>query len=285
MRFGYVFEPFIPSLPAKDISEYIQIVKRFSEFELRFKENYPAIDGNISSTVSILGELCKKVYSVHVHNIKLSKPTEHPNSEFISCMKSLYAKFPSLKIITFHCGNGGMNYLLRNLKTIEENFSKEELKVKLACENMPNIGSNLNSLEDVREFHSETKKMKKVGLCIDTSHIPTIPQIQPYSQTHLNSEYQPHFDKFRNLGYEYSSLICKYLSQAGEKLYHVHISDFTEDTSRKDHLMPGSGILAWNLILQTLSQMRYEGKCVIELRTEDCNLDNFEKSIKSLSSF
>ncbi len=261
-------ERIIPSLIAKSISAQGEIANAFCAFDLRFKDDYPANKENIASAARALGDNSGKLYSAHLHNIQLSKPEERVVDDLISTIKLLSKSFPGMRVVTAHCGNGGGNYLLRNLKLADQALAKECTEVRLAVENLTNVGSNLFSTGDLRGLAAETRKMSNVGICIDTSHVPPIARVPGARQ---------------DIAAEYTRSVEELFSLAKPRLYLVHFSDFVEEEKRRDHLIPGSGMLDWRAILGALDDASYEGKCVLELTREHNNLIGFEKAIRYLS--
>ena len=80
-------------------------------------------------------------------------------------------------------------------------------------------------------------------------------------------------------GIDVSEMILKY----GDCLYGLHVSD--SDGRREDyHIMPGSGIVNWDLVFEALDKVRYDGDFHLEIVHERSS-DRTENDAKANEAF
>ena len=210
----------------------------------------PRISPDIPLLKDLLNSLHLKAYSLHapfsgIDIASLDERKRQSSLELIKKTVEYCSKIEGEIVIVHPCSTkmlgDAQNYSIAKNKTEDSLFSlttfAEKLGIRLAVENLPNIGG--------WKFGTEVSKLSKlvskinnpcIGLCLDTGH--------------------------SFVGKEDVDL-SKDVFACGEDLIALHIQD--TDGKKDRHWLPGEGIINWAQFLKDLTFVGYQGVLTLEI--------------------
>jgi sugar phosphate isomerase/epimerase len=109
--------------------------------------------------------------------------------------------------------------------------------VRLALENGP-----MDLLQRVMELSRRISAEDVLGVCVDTGHA----------------------NMHRDL---YAEPAAAFLEEFASSLFQLHVSDNLGE--KDDHIVPGTGTIGWDTVLERLARTGYRGHTVLELNASD----------------
>ena len=210
------------------------------------------------SRVSLLREVAKSYdleYTVHAPfaDINIASPSRTILAAALKRLtKSLYYTHAlDAKLCVLHPGaKTGISQFYsgaewkQNVQSIQELYAEaEQLGVNIAIENLPaKYWFIMNSPEDFHKFYKETSL--PIGIVLDIGH------------AHLENQIQPFFN------------------QLADKIVHIHVSD--NNGVNDDHLGVGYGTIDYDWFADTLKQIGYNQRIVVE------SCDHVSESLQKL---
>jgi len=235
----------IPTVEFNTFEHLAELRKYFKEFELNlFSTSLKRGDNRLNIVNAIVKRCGMGIYSVHAPPFDISNPDVEEKKAALAFSKTVAEHFKP-KILVFHPGRGDEGALLENIHYIIENIDAD---VTITLENMTSDKTIIHSPETIARIVEKTKDFpQNFGICIDTSH--------------------PWFERENIDSQSYTKLLLSYLSAAGERLKHLHLSDRQkgEDRHSIKHLPIGKGMIDWEMFKDHLSNIRYSGRAVIEV--------------------
>jgi len=230
----------IPSLSPDEL--HVLDSGHFDEIELMLfdkKITYSLM----SETFSSLYDKEIEVYSVHLPNFALNRPSGKQVSPFLEFTKDVSEIF-NPEILVIHCLYERVSDFIANLEKLA---GKLPYGKRLVVENLPKPGANIRDLASLRDFFSGFDDTNgNIGFCLDTTHIPV----------HENGNA--------------TNEALKFIDAVPERLFHIHASDKRPDPEKLapggwiQHLPLGDGVIDWRMIKIALLNAHYSGRIVLE---------------------
>lgn len=234
----------------------------------------PRISPDLSALKDLLNSLHLKVHSLHApfSGVDIASLDEGQRKNSLELIKKTVESCSEIegRIVIVHPGShkvpGNDQSYLRAINKAEESLCTlailaEKLGIKLAVENVPNIGerrigSNMSEL---------TKLVSKInnphlGLCLDTGHV--------------------------FVGRDNADL-SRNVFECGRNLIALHIQD--TDGKKDRHWLPGQGIINWAQFLKDLIFIDYRGTLTLEISGSpeftEKNVDNIlSRGVQSIKN-
>jgi len=199
----------------------------------------PRISLDISAVKVLLNSLHLKVHSLHApfSEVNIASLDEQERENSLDLIKKSMESCSELEgeiVIVHPCSTetsgNNQSYLKAKNKT-------EKLGIKIAVENLPNIGGwgFGTDVSQLSELVSELNN-PRLGLCLDTGHA---------------------FVGRENVDLSKAVFAC------GKKLIALHIQD--SDGKRDRHWLPGQGIINWAQFMKDLASIDYQGVLTLEI--------------------
>jgi sugar phosphate isomerase/epimerase len=234
----------------------------------------PRISPDLSAVKDLLNSLRLKVHSLHAPfsglDIASLDEAERKNSLEVVKKSMEFCSEIEGKIVIIHpCStevSGNDQGYLRAKNKTEDSLGTlatfaEKLGIKLAVENVPNIGGWSFGTE-VAELSKLVSKISSthIGLCLDTGHV--------------------------FVGKDNANL-SKDFFECGKNLIALHIQD--TDGKKDRHWLPGQGIINWAQFMKDLISVDYQGDLTLEIsgspELAERNVDNIlSRGIKSIKN-
>lgn len=234
----------------------------------------PRISPDFSALKDLLNSLCLKVHSVHapLSDVDIASLDEEERKNSLELIKKSMESCSEIKgeIVVIHpcsteISGDDQNYLRAKNKTEDSLCTlatfAEKLGIKLAVEDVPNIGGWSFGTE-VSELSKLVSKINNphLGLCLDTGHV--------------------------FVGQENVDL-SKDVFECGENLIALHIQD--TDGKKDRHWLPGQGIINWAQFTKDLIFIDYKGVLTLEIsgspELTERNVDNIlSRGIKCIKN-
>jgi sugar phosphate isomerase/epimerase len=210
----------------------------------------PRISPNIPALKALLNSLHLKVHSLHVpfSDVNIASLDEGEREKSLDLIKKSMESCSEIEgeiVIVHPCSTeisgNDQNYLKAKNKT-EDSLGTlatlaEKLGIRLAVENLPNIGGWSFGTE-VSELRNLISKINNphLGLCLDTGHA---------------------FVGKGNVD------LSRDVFECGKNLIALHIQD--TDGKKDRHWLPGQGIINWAQFMKDLISIDYQGALTLEI--------------------
>lgn len=234
----------------------------------------PRVSPDFPAVKELLNSFHLKVHSIHApfSGIDIASLDEGEKENSLELIKKSIESCSEIEgeiVIVHPCSieiSGDDQSYLRAKNRTEDSLRRlaafaEKLGIKLAVENVPNIGGWSFGTE-VSELSKLVSKINSphLGLCLDTGH------------AHVGRE---------------SVDLSKDVFECGENLIALHLQD--TDGKEDRHWLPGQGIINWTQLMKDLAFSDYQGVLTLEIsgspELTERNVDNIlSRSIESIKN-
>jgi sugar phosphate isomerase/epimerase len=225
-----------------------KMIKRLNKVETRYvevlDEGFHALNKNRVATLNQTAKSRGIEYTAHAPfaDINIASPSKPILTASLKRLKEsmAYANALNAKLWVFHPGNKtGISSFYpsedwkQNIRGIRElHETAEEYGLNIAIENLPEkYGFLMKKPEDFQKFYKETS-LNDVGIALDMGH--------------ANLEAQTE----------------QFLKKLPDKIVHIHVSDNMGENDQ--HLGIGYGKINWQQFTETLHEIAYDKKVMIE---------------------
>jgi sugar phosphate isomerase/epimerase len=237
-----------------------KMIKRLNKVETRYvevlDEGSHALNKKRVATLNQTAKSRSIEYTAHAPfaDINIASPSKPILTASLKRLKEsmAYANALNAKLWVFHPGNKtGISSFYpgedwkQNIRGIRElHETAEEYGLNIAIENLPEkYGFLMKKPEDFQKFYKETS-LNDVGIALDVGH--------------ANLEAQTE----------------QFLKKLPDKIVHIHVSDNMGENDQ--HLGIGYGKIDWQQFAETLREIDYDKKVMIE------SVEHVEESLKKL---
>jgi sugar phosphate isomerase/epimerase len=225
-----------------------KMIKRLNKVETRYvevlDEGFHALNKKRVATLNQTAKSRSIEYTAHAPfaDINIASPSKPILTASLKRLKEsmAYANALNAKLWVFHPGNKtGISSFYpgedwkQNIRGIRElHETAEEYGLNIAIENLPEkYGFLMKKPEDFQKFYKETS-LNDVGIALDVGH--------------ANLEAQTE----------------QFLKKLPDKIVHIHVSDNMGENDQ--HLGIGYGKIDWQQFAETLREIDYDKKVMIE---------------------
>jgi sugar phosphate isomerase/epimerase len=225
-----------------------RMIKRLNKVETRYvevlDEGFHALNKKRVATLNQTAKSRSIEYTAHAPfaDINIASPSKPILTASLKRLKEsmAYANALNAKLWVFHPGNKtGISSFYpgedwkQNIRGIRElHETAEEYGLNIAIENLPEkYGFLMKKPEDFQKFYKETS-LNDVGIALDVGH--------------ANLEAQTE----------------QFLKKLPDKIVHIHVSDNMGENDQ--HLGIGYGKIDWQQFAETLREIDYDKKVMIE---------------------
>jgi sugar phosphate isomerase/epimerase len=225
-----------------------RMIKRLNKVETRYvevlDEGFHALNKKRVATLNQTAKSRSIEYTAHAPfaDINIASPSKSILTASLKRLKEsmAYANALNAKLWVFHPGNKtGISSFYpgedwkQNIRGIRElHETAEEYGLNIAIENLPEkYGFLMKKPEDFQKFYKETS-LNDVGIALDVGH--------------ANLEAQTE----------------QFLKKLPDKIVHIHVSDNMGENDQ--HLGIGYGKIDWQQFAETLREIDYDKKVMIE---------------------